>query len=68
MRSINFKNSLTKVAIVSPMIVTILLIMLSIAFIKQKQAIIYDTADIEVVEVRLPSVDLAKYKLLDKIN
>jgi uncharacterized membrane protein len=68
MRLEAIKNHLTKIAIISPILLMLILIIVSIAFINQQQTIIYDTDDIEIVEVRLPSVDLAKYKLLDKIN
>lgn len=63
-----FKNHLFKLLIVVPIFLSIFMLVLAVLYVKSKERLMYNTENINVVEVRLPSVELEKYKQLDKIR
>lgn len=65
----NFLNKhLHKIAIMIPFVIAGIMLIAIFVFAKAMELKMYDTKNVEIVEVRLPSVELEKYKKLDKIK
>lgn len=65
----NFLNKhLQKIIIMIPFLFALSMLVSVFVFARAMESKMYDTKDVEIVEVRLPSVELEKYKKLDKIS
>jgi hypothetical protein len=63
-----FKSYFVHAILVSIILLLMALIAIGVLFIKSSQNKSYDIKDVNVVEYRLPSLDLEKYEQLDKID